>query len=201
MPLVEITLQGNPQLQVTGGRGAPITLNYRTDFVAASYRAQPRIDVRDSEVVFVGYGINAPERGWNDYAGLDVRGRTVIILVNDADWNAAGSEGVFGGRGMTYYGRWTYKFEEAARQGAAAALIVHDTAPGLLWLERRREQLDRAAALHALGRRRREPDGDERLAHQRGGAAAARGGGAGSRRADPGGAAARLPAGAARACG
>ncbi|MGQ0661062.1 M28 family peptidase [Sphingosinicella sp.] len=129
VPLVEITLQGNPQLQVTGGRGAPITLNYRTDFVAASYRAQPRIDVRDSEVVFVGYGINAPERGWNDYAGLDVRGRTVIILVNDADWNAAGMEGIFGGRAMTYYGRWTYKFEEAARQGAAAAMIVHDTAP------------------------------------------------------------------------
>ena len=129
VPLVEITLQGNPQVQVTGGSGGPITLDYRTDYVGASYRAQPRIDVRDSEMVFVGYGINAPERGWNDYAGLDVRGRTVIILVNDADWNAANTDGPFGGRAMTYYGRWTYKFEEAARQGAAAALIVHDTAP------------------------------------------------------------------------
>ncbi len=127
VPLVEITAQGSPAIQV-GGR-APMTLNYRTDFVAGSYRAQPRVDVTNSEVVFVGYGVNAPERGWNDYAGLDVRGRTVIILVNDPDWNAAGLEGTFGGRGMTYYGRWTYKFEEAARQGAAAAFIVHDTAP------------------------------------------------------------------------
>jgi len=128
VPLVEISAQGSPSIAVSGGR-APMTLNYRTDFVAGSYRAQPRVDVRDSEVVFVGYGINAPERGWNDYAGLDVRGRTVVILVNDPDWNAAGLEGAFGGRAMTYYGRWTYKFEEAARQGAAAAFIVHDTAP------------------------------------------------------------------------
>ncbi|MGE0178430.1 MAG: M28 family peptidase [Sphingomonas sp.] len=129
VPLVEITLQGNPQMQISGARSGPIALNYRTDFVAASYRAQPRIDIRDSELVFVGYGINAPERGWNDYAGLDVRGRTVVILVNDPDWNADGLDGTFGGRAMTYYGRWTYKFEEAARQGAAAAIIVHDTAP------------------------------------------------------------------------
>ena len=127
VPLVEITAQGSPSIAVSGR--APMTLNYRTDFVAGSYRAQPRVDVRDSEVVFVGYGINAPERGWNDYAGLDVRGRTVIILVNDPDWSAAGLEGTFGGRAMTYYGRWTYKFEEAARRGAAAAFIVHDTAP------------------------------------------------------------------------
>jgi Zn-dependent M28 family amino/carboxypeptidase len=129
VPLVEITAQGNPQMRIAGGRGGPITLNYRTDFVAASYRAQPRIDVNDSEVVFVGYGINAPERGWNDYAGIDVRGRTVVILVNDPDWNTQGTTGTFGGRAMTYYGRWTYKFEEAARQGAAAAIIVHDSAP------------------------------------------------------------------------
>ena len=127
VPLVEITAQGSPSIAVSGR--AAMTLNYRTDFVAGSYRAQPRVDVRDSEIVFVGYGINAPERGWNDYAGLDVRGRTVIILVNDPDWNAPGLQGTFGGRAMTYYGRWTYKFEEAARQGAAAAFIVHDTAP------------------------------------------------------------------------
>jgi hypothetical protein len=66
VPLVEITLQGSPQLQVTGGSGGPIALNYRIDYVGASYRAQPHIDVRDSQMVFVGYGINAPERGWND---------------------------------------------------------------------------------------------------------------------------------------
>src|SRR5690606_17665530 len=80
-------------------------------------------------VVFVGYGINAPEKGWNDYAGLDVKGKTVIILVNDPDYEMTGLDGPFNGRAMTYYGRWTYKFEEAARQGATAAIIVHDTVP------------------------------------------------------------------------
>jgi Zn-dependent M28 family amino/carboxypeptidase len=97
--------------------------------VGGTYRVQPRVSLADSEMVFVGYGINAPERGWNDYAGLDVRGKTVIILVNDPDWQTPGLEGTFGGRAMTYYGRWTYKFEEAARQGAAAAFIVHQTEP------------------------------------------------------------------------
>ncbi|MDQ8755070.1 M28 family metallopeptidase [Sphingosinicella sp. LHD-64] len=129
VPLVEITLQGSPQLRIAGGSGAPTAFAYRTDFVGTSYRAQPRVAVENSDIVFVGYGINAPERGWNDYEGVDVRGKTVVILVNDPDWSASGLEGPFGGRAMTYYGRWTYKFEEAARQGAAAALIVHDTAP------------------------------------------------------------------------
>ena len=119
-----------PRRQLTiGGGGAPMTFAYRTDFVANSYQVQPRIDLRDSEMVFVGYGINAPERGWNDYAGVDVRGKTVVILVNDPDWQDTDLEGPFNGRAMTYYGRWTYKYEEAARQGAAAAFIVHDTEP------------------------------------------------------------------------
>ena len=79
--------------------------------------------------MFVGYGVNAPEKGWNDYAGIDMRGKTALILVNDPDYQQEGLDGPFNGRAMTYYGRWTYKFEEAARQGAAAALIVHDTFP------------------------------------------------------------------------
>src|SRR3954467_2973912 len=128
VPLVEITATGNPPLRVTGGTGN-LNFNYRTDYIGASYRARPHVSVANSDIVFVGYGINAPERGWNDYAGLDVRGKTVIILVNDPDWQTPGLEGPFNGRAMTYYGRWTYKFEEAARQGAAAAFIVHDTAP------------------------------------------------------------------------
>jgi Zn-dependent M28 family amino/carboxypeptidase len=128
VPLVEITAQGSAGLRIAGGTG-DMTLAYRTDYIGASYRAQPRVAVENSEIVFVGYGINAPERGWNDYEGLDVRGKTVIILVNDPDWQSPGLEGIFNGRAMTYYGRWTYKFEEAARQGAAAALIVHDTQP------------------------------------------------------------------------
>ena len=128
VPLVEITAQGSPSLRVTGS-GGDMSFAYRTDMVGASYRVQPRVEVSDSEIVFVGYGINAPERGWNDYEGVDVRGKTVIILVNDPDWSAPTLEGPFNGRAMTYYGRWTYKYEEAARQGAAAAFIVHDTAP------------------------------------------------------------------------
>jgi Zn-dependent M28 family amino/carboxypeptidase len=128
VPLVEITATGSPQLHVAGG-GGDLTFNFRTDYIGASYRAQPHVSVENSDIVFVGYGINAPERGWNDYQGLDVRGKTVIILVNDPDWQTPGLAGPFNGRAMTYYGRWTYKFEEAARQGAAAAFIVHDTAP------------------------------------------------------------------------
>jgi Zn-dependent M28 family amino/carboxypeptidase len=113
---------------VTGG-GAPISFGWRTDFVANTYRVSPKVDLENSEMVFVGYGINAPERGWNDYAGVDVRGKTVVILVNDPDWQDGDLEGPFNGKAMTYYGRWTYKYEEAARQGAAAAFIVHDTDP------------------------------------------------------------------------
>jgi Zn-dependent M28 family amino/carboxypeptidase len=127
VPMVESTPTPTPLTFSAGG--APLTLAYRTDFVANSYRVQPKTGVRNSELVFVGYGINAPEKGWNDYAGLDVRGKTVIILVNDPDWQSTGLAGPFNGRAMTYYGRWTYKFEEAARQGAAAAFIVHQTEP------------------------------------------------------------------------
>jgi Zn-dependent M28 family amino/carboxypeptidase len=128
VPLVQITAQGRPALRVTGG-ARPIDFAYRTDMVAGTYRVQQQVSLRNSEIVFVGYGINAPERGWNDYAGLDVRGKTVVILVNDPDWQTPTLEGAFGGRAMTYYGRWTYKYEEAARQGAAAAFIVHQTEP------------------------------------------------------------------------
>jgi Zn-dependent M28 family amino/carboxypeptidase len=128
VPLVEITAQGTPTLRVSGG-ARPLAFNYRTDMVAGTYRVQPRVGFENSDIVFVGYGINAPERNWNDYAGLDVRGKTVIILVNDPDWQSQGNQGTFNGRAMTYYGRWTYKFEEAARQGAAAAFIVHQTEP------------------------------------------------------------------------
>lgn len=128
VPMVEITADPAAQLLVTGGR-TPLSFAYKTDMVAMSYRMVPRTEIRASEIVFVGYGINAPERGWNDYAGLDVKGKTVVILINDPDHAAKDLNGPFGGRAMTYYGRWTYKYEEAARQGAAAALIVHDEYP------------------------------------------------------------------------
>ncbi|MDG2535611.1 M28 family metallopeptidase [Sphingomonas sp. HITSZ_GF] len=128
VPLVEITANHVAPLVFTGGK-APVSLDYRSDMVIATYRVVPKVAIKDSDVVFVGYGINAPERGWNDYAGLDVKGKTVVILVNDPDYKAPEAKGLFDGRAMTYYGRWTYKFEEAARQGAAAAIIVHDAYP------------------------------------------------------------------------
>jgi Zn-dependent M28 family amino/carboxypeptidase len=128
VPIVEITADPLINFTASGGKG-PIKLAYKTDFVVGTYRQSEQIDVKASDMVFVGYGINAPERGWNDYAGVDVKGKTVVILINDPDYEMTGLDGPFGGRAMTYYGRWTYKFEEAARQGAAAALIVHDTFP------------------------------------------------------------------------
>lgn len=128
VPLVELTASNVSPLAFTGGK-VPVSLDYRKDMVIGTYQVTPRTEVRGSDVVFVGYGINAPERGWNDYAGVDVKGKTVVILVNDPDWENPRLDGAFGGRAMTYYGRWTYKYEEAARQGAAAAIIVHDTEP------------------------------------------------------------------------
>lgn len=128
VPLVEITAKNVTPLIFTGGK-TPLSLAYGPEMVAATYRITPHVAIKDSPVVFVGYGINAPEKGWNDYAGLDVKGKTVLILVNDPDYAMEGLDGPFSGRAMTYYGRWTYKYEEAARQGAAAAIIIHDTVP------------------------------------------------------------------------
>ncbi|PZU60133.1 MAG: peptidase M28 [Sphingobium sp.] len=128
VPLVEITAKNVTPLSFSGGK-LPVSATYGPEMVVGTYRVTPRIAVKDSPVVFVGYGINAPEKGWNDYAGVDVKGKTVIVLVNDPDYEMQGLDGPFGGRAMTYYGRWTYKFEEAAKQGAAAIFIVHDTYP------------------------------------------------------------------------
>ena len=128
VPTVEITARHVTGLAVTGG-AKTLLFPYGNQMVVGSYRVTPETRIADSELVFVGYGINAPELGWNDYAGLDMRGKTAVILVNDPDYAMEGEAGPFKGRRMTYYGRWTYKFEEAARQGATAALIVHDTFP------------------------------------------------------------------------
>ncbi|SFP54393.1 M28 family peptidase [Sphingomonas rubra] len=129
VPLVEITTSNTTPMRFTGGT-APVTAAYGPEMVVGTYRTGiKKVDVKNSPVVFVGYGIVAPEKKWNDYAGLDVKGKTVVILVNDPDYETKGLTGPFNGRAMTYYGRWTYKFEEAARQGAAAAIIVHDTVP------------------------------------------------------------------------
>ncbi|RMH15902.1 MAG: M28 family peptidase [Gemmatimonadetes bacterium] len=132
VPLVSITVEGRPALRF-GGAGGASELAWGTDFVAWTKRVQEHVSLDDSELVFVGYGIVAPEYGWNDYEGLDVRGKTVVMLVNDPGF-ATQDPDLFNGNAMTYYGRWTYKYEEAARQGAAGALIVHETAPaGYPW--------------------------------------------------------------------
>lgn len=107
--------------------GTTRTLAYGTDAVYWSKQVAENISFADSDVVFVGFGVDAPEYSWNDFAGVDVRGKTVIMLINDPGFYL--NDARFNGRAMTYYGRWTYKFEQAARAGAAAALIVHETEP------------------------------------------------------------------------
>ncbi len=127
VPLVSIQADTDMVLEIKGD-GTDIKLAGRDDMTAWTKRVTDATSIEDSEVVFVGYGVVAPEYGWNDYEGLDVEGHTVIILVNDPGYATQNPE-LFTGNEMTYYGRWTYKYAEAARQGAAGAFIVHETAP------------------------------------------------------------------------
>ncbi len=129
-----VSLNADPDMgAVIRGRGTSNSLAFGSDFVAVTERIEETISLDASSLVFVGYGIVAPEYGWNDYEGLNVLGKTVVMLVNDPGY-ATEDPQLFNGRAMTYYGRWTYKYEEAARQGAAAALIVHQTGPaGYPW--------------------------------------------------------------------
>ena len=101
---------------------------YKEKMVASSKRETSEVNLVDSDIVFLGYGVNAPEYEWNDYEDVDVKGKTVIVLVNDPGFASPEGE-LFQGSTMTYYGRWTYKYEEASRQGAEAVFIVHETAP------------------------------------------------------------------------
>ncbi|MFQ5876889.1 MAG: M28 family peptidase [Acidobacteriota bacterium] len=127
VPLVSIAADPDTRLVVEGGTGTS-SFAYGDQFMAWTTRVVRRAEIVASDMVFVGYGTVAPEFEWDDYAGIDVRGRTVVMLVNDPGF-ATKDEDLFEGRAMTYYGRWTYKFEEAARQGAAGAFIVHETEP------------------------------------------------------------------------
>jgi len=127
VPLVEITASPLTKLEITGS-DKPLEFDYKEDFVAVTLRVQEKISLDDSDMVFVGYGIVAPEYQWNDYEGIDVKGKTVVMLVNDPGFANQKPE-LFNGKAMTYYGRWTYKYEEAARQGAACAVIIHETEP------------------------------------------------------------------------
>ena len=125
--VTELTTSSNAFIYMQGS-DYEATFNYGDQVMVGTQQQIPYVTVQGSDVVFVGYGIVAPERNWNDYAGIDVADKTVIILVNDPGY-ATQNPDLFNGNAMTYYGRWTYKFEEAARQGAAAALIVHETGP------------------------------------------------------------------------
>ncbi|WP_375286915.1 M28 family metallopeptidase [Sphingomonas sp.] len=120
------------QLQPGSVRIGDATLVQGQGIYLSTVRPVDRAAIADAPMVFVGYGVHAPERGWDDFKGVDLKGKVAVFLVNDPDFEAATTDearGIFGDRRMTYYGRWTYKFEEAARRGAVAALIVHDT-PG-----------------------------------------------------------------------
>lgn len=127
VPMIQTTLvdAASTKLEVSGAKGNE-TFAFATDMVVGTLDASAEVDLADSPIVFVGYGVDAPD--WNDYADVDVKGKTVIVLVNDPGWGNQDPE-LFKGRALTYYGRWTYKYEEAARKGAAAAFIVHET-PG-----------------------------------------------------------------------
>ncbi len=125
VPMVETTADESTSLKLDVA-GKPQELKFGSDMVIGTRTGQTDVNVKNSELVFVGYGVDAPEQEWNDYAGIDVKGKTVVMLVNDPGFHA-NDEKLFDGKRMTYYGRWTYKFDEAARKGAAAALIIHDT--------------------------------------------------------------------------
>jgi Zn-dependent M28 family amino/carboxypeptidase len=124
VPMVEISPAGTPAMSISSPKGN-IGLQSLNDFVLWTERPDSVNTVDKDDIVFAGFGVVAPEYNWNDYAGLDVKGKTVVVLVNDPGFY---DSTLFKGHTMTYYGRWTYKYEEAARQGAKACLIIHNTA-------------------------------------------------------------------------
>ncbi len=130
VPLVHTQLDKNGTASFSL-KGQTVPLRFPDDIYLGTVRETERAKIENAPIVFVGYGVNAPERGWDDYKGIDLHGKIALFLVNDPDFEAAPGEpaaGKFGGKAMTYYGRWTYKYEEAARRGAIGALIVHESA-------------------------------------------------------------------------
>jgi Zn-dependent M28 family amino/carboxypeptidase len=160
VPLAGIAVQGSPAL--TFRKGAHLqTLKWKDDYVAWTKRFLDSVTVTDSEMVFVGYGIQAPEFNWDDYKGVDLKGKTMVVLVGDPPVPdpanpAALDPNTFGGRAMTYYGRWSYKYEMAAKMGAAAVLIVHETEPAAypfsVVQSKVTEQFDLVSPDHNMGR-------------------------------------------------
>jgi len=129
VPLVEITADPKMKL-IISGPGGDIEPKYQDDYVTWTKRVTPSVSM-DAEMIFVGYAAQAPEFNWDDFKGVDVKGKVIVVLINDPP---VPDDKVFGGKAMTYYGRWTYKFEKAAEKGAAGALIIHETGPaGYPW--------------------------------------------------------------------
>ena len=129
VPMIRTQLGTPERVSVTQG-GTTTPLRYPDDIYMSTVRATDAVKIVNAPMVFVGYGVSAPERGWDDFKGVDLRGKVAVMLVNDPDFEATTGEpvaGKFGGKTMTFYGRWVYKYEEAARRGAIAALVVHDT--------------------------------------------------------------------------
>jgi Zn-dependent M28 family amino/carboxypeptidase len=133
VPLLQSEIVGTPQMTLNLGNGQSLPLTQGNEIAVRSpMNGQTSVNLANVPLVFVGYGVAAPERNWDDFKGQDVKGKLLVVLVNDPDLEAAPGEpvaGKFGGKAMTYYGRWTYKYEEAARRGAAGVLVVHETAP------------------------------------------------------------------------
>ncbi|NAS30459.1 M20/M25/M40 family metallo-hydrolase [Flavobacteriaceae bacterium R38] len=127
VPMVEITGTPSEKMKISGPAGS-FDLNYSDDFVALTLKTDNEVSLENSELVFAGYGVVAPEYGRNDYEGIDWEGKTAVVLINDPGFGSGDPE-LFKGEEMTYYGRWTYKYEEAGRQGAAGVIIIHETAP------------------------------------------------------------------------
>lgn len=130
--LLEVTSKSDDQLTIRGG-SEPYTISFGPDYVIYSQLQQDEVKVENAEIVFCGYGVVAPEYGWNDFEGIDMTGKIALVLVNDPGF-LVGDDDLFTGEAMTYYGRWTYKYEEAARQGAEGVIIIHeDAAAGYPW--------------------------------------------------------------------
>lgn len=147
VPLVGITSKTVASFTAAG---QPVPMTPINDYVCPSLRTASHIDLKNSDLVFVGYGVVAPEFGWDDYKGVDVRGKTIVMLINDppvVDATGQIDPKVFGGKAMTYYGRWTYKYDIASEKGAAACIIIHETGPasypfGVIVASQSRENFD-----------------------------------------------------------
>ncbi len=136
VPLIRTQVPAQADFRIVS-HGQALILHSPADIYVSTVRDTPTVAIENASMVFVGYGVNAPERGWDDFGNVDLRGKIAVFLVNDPDFEAAPGDqvvGRFGGRAMTYYGRWTYKYEEAARRGAIGALVIHETeAAGYGW--------------------------------------------------------------------